>query len=146
MAVIRINKTADYTIMGNCHLREKEMSLKAKGLMSLMLSLPNDWDYSVAGLVSICKESDSSIKSALDELKKYGYLVITKKMPNQTDSGKIEYEYNNKFYPSYEYYKLIDKHKQKIIRHNQLKKKCKKVLISLLNSLIGFIIINLINI
>jgi hypothetical protein len=58
----------------------------------------------------------------------------------------IEYEYNNKFYPSYEYYKLIDKHKQKIIRHNQLKKKCKKVLISLLNSLIGFIIINLINI
>lgn len=58
----------------------------------------------------------------------------------------IEYEYNNKFYPSYEYYKLIDKHKQKIIRNNQLKKKCKKVLITLLNSLIGFIIINLINI
>lgn len=99
MAVIRVNKTADYTIMGNSHLREKEMSLKAKGLMSLMLSLPNDWDYSVAGLVSICKESDSSIKSALDELKKYGYLVITKKMPNQTDSGKIEYEYNIFEYP-----------------------------------------------
>jgi len=59
---------------------------------------------------------------------------------------KIEYEYNNKFYPSYEYYKLIDKHKQKIIKRIQLKKKCKKVLISLLNSLIGFIIINLINI
>lgn len=99
MPVVRINKTADYTIMGNSHLREKEMSLKAKGLMSLMLSLPNDWDYSVAGLVSICKESDSSIKSALDELKKYGYLVITKKMPNQTDSGKIEYEYNIFEYP-----------------------------------------------
>ena len=59
---------------------------------------------------------------------------------------KIEYEYNNKFYPSYEYYKLIDKHKQKIIKRIQLKKKCKKVLITLLNSLIGFIIINLINI
>lgn len=58
----------------------------------------------------------------------------------------IEYEYNNKFYPSYEYYKLIDKNKQKIIKRIQLKKKCKKVLISLLNSLIGFIIINLINI
>lgn len=99
MAVIRVNKTADYTIMGNSHLREKEMSLKAKGLMSLMLSLPNDWDYSVAGLVSICKESDSSIKSALDELKKFGYLVITKKLPNQTDSGKIEYEYNIFEYP-----------------------------------------------
>ena len=99
MAVIRVNKTSDYTIMGNSHLKEKEMSLKAKGLMSLMLSLPNDWDYSVAGLVSICKESDSSIKSALDELKKFGYLVITKKMPNQTDSGKIEYEYNIFEYP-----------------------------------------------
>ena len=99
MAVIRVNKTADYTIMGNSHLRETEMSLKAKGLMSLMLSLPNDWDYSVAGLVSICKESDSSIKSALDELKKFGYLVITKKMPNETDSGKIEYEYNIYEYP-----------------------------------------------
>jgi hypothetical protein len=58
----------------------------------------------------------------------------------------IEYEYNNKFYPGYEYYKLIDKHKQKIIKRIQLKRKCKKVLISLLNSLIGFIIINLINI
>ena len=58
----------------------------------------------------------------------------------------IEYEYNNKFYPSYEYYKLIEKNKQKIIKRIQLKKKCKKVLISLLNSLIGFIIINLINI
>jgi hypothetical protein len=58
----------------------------------------------------------------------------------------IEYEYNNKFYPGYEYYKLIDKHKQKIIKRIQLKRKCKKVLITLLNSLIGFIIINLINI
>lgn len=58
----------------------------------------------------------------------------------------IEYEYNNNFYPSYEYYKLIEKNKQKIIKRIQLKKKCKKVLITLLNSLIGFIIINLINI
>ena len=58
----------------------------------------------------------------------------------------IEYEYNNKFYPSYEYYKLIEKDKQKIIKRIQLKKKCKKILIILLNSLIGFIIINLINI
>lgn len=99
MPVVRVNKTSDYTIMGNSHLKEREMSLKAKGLLSLMLSLPNDWDYSVAGLVSICKESESSIKSALDELKKFGYLVIVKKLPNQTDSGKIEYEYNIFEYP-----------------------------------------------
>lgn len=99
MAVIRVNKTSDYTIMGNSHLREKEMSLKAKGLLSLMLSLPNDWDYSLAGLVSICKESESSVKTALDELKKFGYLVIEKKLPNETDSGKFEYEYNIFEYP-----------------------------------------------
>ena len=100
MAVFRINKTSDYTIMGNAHLKNKEMSLKAKGLLSVMLSLPNDWDYSVAGLVSICKESEASVKSALDELKKFGYLAITKKMPNETDSGKIEYEYNIFEYPN----------------------------------------------
>lgn len=99
MAVIRVNKTSDYTIMGNSHLREKEMSLKAKGLLSLMLSLPNNWDYSLAGLVSICKESESSVKTALDELKKFGYLVIEKKLPNETDSGKFEYEYNIFEYP-----------------------------------------------
>lgn len=103
MAVFRINKTSDYTIMGNTHLKNKEMSLKAKGLLSVMLSLPNDWDYSVAGLVSICKESEASIKSALDELKKFGYLAITKKLPNETDSGKIEYEYNIFEYPNGEY-------------------------------------------
>lgn len=103
MAVFRINKTSDYTIMGNAHLKNKEMSLKAKGLLSVMLSLPNDWDYSVAGLVSICKESEASVKSALDELKKFGYLAITKKMPNETDSGKIEYEYNIFEYPNGEY-------------------------------------------
>ena len=94
MAVIRVNKTADYTVMSNAHFKEKEMSLKAKGLLSLMLSLPDDWDYSIAGLCSICKENESSIKSTLTELKKSGYLSITKKFPDQTDSGRIEYVYD----------------------------------------------------
>ena len=102
MAVFRVNKTADYTIMGNQHLREKELSLKAKGLLSLMLSLPNDWDYSVLGLVSICKESKNTIITILDELKKFGYLTITKKLPNETDSGRFEYEYNIFEYPQAE--------------------------------------------
>lgn len=102
MAVFRVNKTADYTIMGNQHLREKELSLKAKGLLSLMLSLPNDWDYSVLGLVSICKESRNTIITILDELKKFGYLTITKKLPNETDSGRFEYEYNIFEYPQAE--------------------------------------------
>ena len=72
MAVIRINKTSDYTVMSNAHFREKEMSLKAKGLLSLMLSLPDTWDYSINGLVAFCKENESAIKSTLNELKRFG--------------------------------------------------------------------------
>lgn len=94
MAVIRVNKTRDYTVMSNCHLRDKRMSLKAKGLLSMMLSLPDEWDYSIAGLVAICKEEEAAMKSALKELKQTGYLIITKKKPNQTESGRFEYEYN----------------------------------------------------
>lgn len=93
MAIIRIEKTKDYTVMSNYHFKEKDMSLKAKGLLSLMLSLPENWDYSVAGLVAICKENETSIKSALDELKEFGYLEVVKKMPNETKTGRIEYEY-----------------------------------------------------
>ena len=93
MAVIRVEKTKNYTIMGNYHLNDRDLSLKAKGLMSVMLSLPDDWDYSINGLVAICKENETSIKSALNELKDYGYLVVTKKLPNETVTGRIEYEY-----------------------------------------------------
>lgn len=70
------------------------MSLKAKGLLSQMLSLPDDWDYTIKGLVSINKESEAAISSALDELKKNGYLVINKIMPKDTASGRIEYVYD----------------------------------------------------
>jgi hypothetical protein len=93
MTVIKINKTKDYTVMSNYHFKEKEMSLKAKGLLSLMLSLPPNWDYSIAGLVAICKENETSIKTALDELKEFGYLQVIKKLPNETKTGRIEYEY-----------------------------------------------------
>lgn len=94
MAVIRVNKTKDYTIINNNCFKNKDMSLKAKGLLSLMLSLPENWNYTVSGLVSICKESETSIKSTLNELKKFGYLTITKKKPNETSSGRFEYEYD----------------------------------------------------
>lgn len=80
--------------MSNAHFREKEMSLSAKGLLSLMLSLPDDWEYSISGLVSICKESATAIKATIKELKNFGYLAIRKKMPNETSSGRIEYEYD----------------------------------------------------
>lgn len=93
MSVFRIEKTSNYTVMSNHHFQEKNMSLKAKGLLSLMLSLPDSWDYSIAGLVSICSENETSIKSALKELRQFGYLEINKRYPDQSSSGRIEYEY-----------------------------------------------------
>ena len=95
MPVVRVNKTKDYTVMSNYHLRETNMSLKAKGLLSLMLSLPDNWDYSVAGLVAICKENETSIKSALKELENFGYLRVTKLLPNKNDNRTtISYIYD----------------------------------------------------
>lgn len=93
MSVFRINKTKDYTVMSNRHLRDRSLSLKAKGLLSMMLALPDDWDYSVNGLVAICKEDVRAVKSALSELKDHGYLVVTKLYPG--DGRKhIEYIYD----------------------------------------------------
>lgn len=94
MAVFRVNKNKNYTVMSNYHFKDKSLSLKAKGLLSQMLSLPDGWDYTVAGLCAINKESKPAITSALNELKQAGYLVITKLMPNQTKSGRIEYIYD----------------------------------------------------
>lgn len=94
MAVIRVHKNHDYTVISNRLFREKGMSLKAKGLLALMLSLPDTWDYSISGLVAICKENESSIKTGLNELKEFGYLEIIKQDPSETKSGRIEYVYN----------------------------------------------------
>lgn len=93
MSIFRVEKTSNYTVMSNFHLKEKDMSLKAKGLMSLMLSLPDSWDYSIAGLVSICAENETAIKSTLKELRQFGYLRVNKYYPDQSNSGRIEYEY-----------------------------------------------------
>lgn len=94
MSIFRIFKNKNYTAMSNFHLKDKNLSLKAKGLMSVMLSLPEDWNYSIDGLVGICKENETSVTSTLKELKETGYLEIVKLLPNQTDSGRIEYVYN----------------------------------------------------
>lgn len=94
MSKIRVNKTRDYTVLSNHHLRNKNLSLKAKGLLSVMFSLPESWDYSVIGLVAICKENETAIKSTLDELKANGYLKVTKLYPSQTKSGRYEYIYD----------------------------------------------------
>lgn len=74
MPVIRVNKTKDYTIMANYHFRDKNLSLKAKGLLSMMLSLPDGWGYSVEGLVKLSTDGRDSINATLQELEKHGYL------------------------------------------------------------------------
>lgn len=76
--------------MSNHHLQDKNLSLKAKGLLFYMLSLPEDWDYSLAGLCSICKENKTAIRSTLKELQLYGYLSINK---IRGKKGYFEYEY-----------------------------------------------------
>ncbi len=75
MAVFRIEKTRDYTVMSNHHLCNAGLSLKSKGLLSMMLSLPEDWNYTTRGLTKICKESTDSIGSPLKELERAGYIV-----------------------------------------------------------------------
>ena len=92
--IFRVEKNTNYTTMSNYHLRDKRISLKAKGLLSWMLSNTDNWDYSIQGIVANCKENETAIVSALDELKTYGYLQITKLTPDKTDSGRFEYVYN----------------------------------------------------
>lgn len=90
MAVIRTIKNENYTTICNTHLRDKNLSLKAKGLLSMMLSLPDKWHYSVKGLEGICKESKNTINSVLNELEDNNYLVRRRRYCN----GKIsEWEY-----------------------------------------------------
>ncbi len=90
MPTFKIEKNKDYTVMSNYHLRDKRLSLKAKGLLSFMLSLPEDWDYSLNGLVAMCKEGRDAIQNTLDELKTYSYVKIEQL---RSQKGLFEYEY-----------------------------------------------------
>lgn len=90
MPVFRVEKNNNYTTMCNYHLKDKDLSLKAKGLLSIMLSLPDSWKYSIKGLCSICKENETSIKSTLKELELNFYLIRNKK---KNHLGRFEWEY-----------------------------------------------------
>ena len=96
MAVFRVEKTKDFTIMCNHHLRNTELSLKAKGLLSLMLSLPEDWDYTTKGLAHICKDGVDSITTALKELERHGYLTRQRLRYENGQLGDIEYTIHEK--------------------------------------------------
>ncbi len=91
MSVVRVHKSANYTVMSNHHFKEKDMSLKAKGLLSLMLSLPDTWNYSIAGLVKLSKDGKDSVMSALGELEDFGYLVRQKKINSKGQFSGVEY-------------------------------------------------------
>ena len=78
MAVFHVKKNTDYTIMANHHLRDKSLSLKAKGLLSQMLSLPEEWDYTLQGLAYINREQIDAIRQAVHELERAGYIVRTR--------------------------------------------------------------------
>ena len=90
MSVIKVEKTNGYTVMSNVHLKDKNLSFKAKGLLSMIFSLPKDWEYSIQGLVAISKESDKAVRNTLKELELNNYL--TRKRING-NNGKFEYEY-----------------------------------------------------
>lgn len=92
MAVIRVVKNKDYTVMSNAHLHDKRLSLKAVGLLSIVLSLPDDWHYTVNGLVGSVKDGKDSVESAIKELKKSGYLRVDKIYPNG-NCNRIQYQY-----------------------------------------------------
>ena len=91
MAVFRVEKTRDYTVMANHHLRNTDLSLKAKGLLSLMLSLPENWDYTTRGLASICKDGVDSICSTIKELEEHGYIIRERTRNDKGQLTTVEY-------------------------------------------------------
>lgn len=90
-AVIRVHKDRNYTVMSNKHLFQKDLSLKGKGLMSVFLALPDDWNYSIAGLCKILKEGRDALNATIAELKKYGYIDIERK---NAEKGRFSFVYH----------------------------------------------------
>ena len=91
MSVFRVERTGDYTVMSNHHLKNRALSLKAKGLLSLILSLPDDWDYTLRGLAYISLESVDSVRKAVTELENEGYITRTRTRDEQGRLRGTEY-------------------------------------------------------
>lgn len=91
MSTFRVNKNVNYTVMSNYHLQDRRLSLKAKGLLSYMLSLPDDWDYSLKGLTTGCRDGIDSVRSAVLELEKHGY--IKREKVRNSHGQIIDYDY-----------------------------------------------------
>jgi hypothetical protein len=99
MAIFRVEKNKNYTVMSNYHLKDKNLSLKSKGLLSVILSLPDEWNYTTRGLASICKEGVDCISTSLRELESVGYLERNQLRDDRgriTDTEYIIYEFPHK--------------------------------------------------
>ena len=121
--VFRVEKNREFVVMSNRFLREKEMSLKAKGLLALCLALPEDWNYSLNGLCAICKESQTSIRSALKELEEFRYL---KRNRLQNEKGHFIYEYVIYELPHTENLHTVKQHTEKAHKGNRRQQSNKK--------------------
>ena len=102
MAIYRVNKTDDYTVIANYHLKEKEMSLKAKGLLTLFLSLPSDWDFSSNGITAIVRESRNTVNEIMRELEAFKYLKRTAIRNNKGIIKDWQYDIYEKPYTNYQ--------------------------------------------
>lgn len=89
--VFRVERTKNFTVMSNHHFKNKNLSLKAKGLLSLMLSLPDDWNYNMQGLASLSRDGIDSVRSAIKELERHGYVERHRIRYNDGCYGDTEY-------------------------------------------------------
>lgn len=99
MAVFRVEKNENYSVMANYHFRDKSLSWKAKGILSNMLSLPDDWDYSLAGLTMLSNDGAGTTRSAIKELERHGYLI---RRPIREKGKIVDWEYLIFEYPQVE--------------------------------------------
>ncbi len=89
-----VHKNTNYTCINNTIFKEKKISWAAKGLLCCMLSLPENWNYSIKGLCGLSRESSKTVQRLLKELQKFGYVEIKKIYPKSTTNGRITYEYH----------------------------------------------------
>lgn len=133
--IFRVEKNREFVVMSNKFLREKEMSLKAKGLLALCLALPDDWNYSLNGLCAICKESQTSIRSALKELESFHYLQRNRQ---QNEKGHFIYEYVIYETPYVENQHTVKQHTEKRHKGNRTQQSNKRQTIKKQNINNGF--------
>lgn len=122
-SIFRVEKNREFVVMSNKFLRNKEMSLKAKGLLALCLSLPDNWNYSLNGLCAICKESQTSIRSALKELETFKHLERKRR---KDDKGQFVYEYIIYENPYTENLYTVKQHTEKQHKGNNTQQSIKK--------------------